>query len=686
MMRFIFSVLLFAGFSFSVQSQPHNSLFPQPKQLSYKEGKLALVSLSIAFNTNQPDILFALRDFRTYIEQLTGKPMRSRVSGITLKYVVKRKEEWLPDTSGAHNIEREAYSIKINNKGIQIDANTSTGLFYALQTLKQMVEKVGNTIQLPFAEIVDEPTIPYRGVMMDFAHGGLPKVDEIKRQLDVLSFWKANQYYFYNEISIALNGYEGLNYKQGYSQSEIKEIIAYGKERHIDVIPFMAFYGHLHDLLKQERYASLAIGNYGHELDPRKKEVGMLLKDWIAQYAKLFSSPFIHVGFDETWETARMAKETDTSLHSETLWLLHLKNIREELKKYGKTVLAWTDMSAYYPDILSKFPKDVIPVIWEYSPDSVALYNYLAPVLKADRKFFIQPAVSGWGHIYPAMAYTYDNIDLCLRTGMREKTLGFITSVWTDAVEPFVRPSLPFMSYGCVAAWQGTSPNRQTFEKKYANMLFGDSAASVQKACTDLADAVDLLQKVFGKNTSNMPGGTIIESWSNPFDPYYTAITSAKSNELKAVRIKCEEAEEIFIRAIQNAGTKNKDILEALRVTAKLMHYEATRFLWANVMAERWNKAMLEVKQNNFVYYDIAYLCHGLIQDVMDELSTLKEDYAAAWLSENLPYRKNTILSRFDVEYGLWQKLLLKVIDHRIEHSADFVDTKSFVDVFHPDF
>ena len=117
-----------------------------------------------------------------------------------------------------------------------------------------------------------------------------------------------------------------------------------------------------------------------------------------------------------------------------------------------------------------------------------------------------------------------------------------------------------------------------------------------------------------------------------------------------------------------------------------LMHYEASRFLWAHVICERWDLAMLKMKKNNFVFYDIAYLCHGLIQDMMDELGTLKNDYGQAWLSENMPYRMNTILGRFDVDYGLWQKLLLKVIDYRIQHTADYVAQKSFVELFNPDF
>jgi hypothetical protein len=581
---------------------------------------------------------------------------------------------------------REKYSITISSRGVRIDANTSTGLYYAVQTLRQLITGQGSQAALPVLELEDQPALPYRGVMMDFAHGGLPTVDEIKRQIEFLARWKTNQYYFYNEVSIAMEGYASLNYQASYTKEQIREIVGYARERHMDVIPFVAFYGHLHDLLKQEKYASLAIGKYGEELDPRNPKVQEVLRDWIKQYTQLFSSPFVHVGFDETWETNRISQEVDSSIHSEQLWLQHLDFVQKEWKKYGKTVLAWTDMNSYYPDILSKFPKEVIPVIWEYAPDTNAIHHYLDPVLKEKREFFIQPAVSGWGHIYPEAGYTYDNIDLCLKAGMAHRTLGFITSVWTDAVEPFVRPSWMFMAYGCIGAWQGVAPDQRSFTSDYSGIMYPPARDEIQEALSGLAFTIDCLTKCMGKNTSNLPGGTIIESWSNPFSPYYLANTRAHIGDFKNARRASEDVEVKLIAALGKVGKKDSVFINSLLVSARLLHYTATRFIWAKTICDRWNEAMLDKKKNDFVYYDIAYICHGFIQDVMDEAGGLKDAYSAAWLSENMPYRLNTMLGRWDVEYGLWQKLLLKVLDYRITHERAHVAVQSFEELFRPDF
>jgi len=667
----------------------HPVLFPAPRKLQYDSGTLPLSGLSLYIpKTAGPDIRFALKELKGAIEDRTGKKIAMAVSAASasIQYIVKNDGQILPGAD-EKNSTREYYQIHITKSVVRIEANSSTGLYYASQTIRQLIEGSATEAKLPLLQLEDQPALPYRGVMMDFAHGGLISVEEIKRQIDFLARWKTNQYYFYNEVSINMNGYAAMNEQAGYSQEQIKEIIAYGRQRHMDVIPFVAFYGHLHDLLKLETYADLGIGHYGEELDPRNPAVATILKNWIKQYAQLFPSPFIHVGFDETWETNRISTDVDTAVRSEALWLRHLDFVQHELKQYGKTVLAWTDMNSFYPDIMTRMPKEVIPVIWEYTPDTASIHYYLDPVLKEKKPFFIQPAVSGWGHVYPASDYTYDNIDYCLQAGMKNNTLGFITSVWTDAVEPFIRPSWLFMAYGCIGAWQGTVPDKKTFTADYSRILFPGAKEEMNQAFICLAQTISTLENCLQKNTNHLPKGTIIESWSNPFSAYYLAQTNAQIVDFRLARKQSEAAETWLLSALAKTNKKDDSaFIKTLLVSARLLHYSATRFVWAKTICDRWNESMLGKKKNDFVYYDITYPCHGLLQDMMDESGNLKEAYADCWRSENIPYRLNTILGRFDIEFGLWQKLSLKVIDYRIAHATEYVADQSFEELFRPDF
>ena len=190
------------------------------------------------------------------------------------------------------NQSREAYRISVTANKVQITAKSDAGLFYALQTLRQLIIDEDNNSYIPEVDIEDYPAFAYRGVMMDFSHGGLLTEQEIKNQIDFLSRWKMNQYYFYNEVSIEMKGYPLINYNACYSQEQIKRIIDYARERHMDVIPFVEFYGHLHELIRVEKYAGLGIGKYGHEIDPDNPGVQTLFKDWIKQYADIFPESF----------------------------------------------------------------------------------------------------------------------------------------------------------------------------------------------------------------------------------------------------------------------------------------------------------------------------------------------------------------------------------------------------------
>ena len=73
----------------------------------------------------------------------------------------------------------------------------------------------------------------------------------------------------------------------------MRRIIAYGRERHIDVIPNLELYAHLHDLFRVEEYSQLSDLPHGTEFDPSNPSVMALLSDWTNQLADLFPSPFV---------------------------------------------------------------------------------------------------------------------------------------------------------------------------------------------------------------------------------------------------------------------------------------------------------------------------------------------------------------------------------------------------------
>lgn len=657
-------------------------LMPRPQKIIYGNSKFllsnAVIILPKEFSSQDKKVI---EEFISFVKQRTGLKLSTKngesASASSLVFKNNNKGSTLPmpgDVTGSQS--REAYQIKVSGKKISVTANSSAGIFYALQTLRQLVVAENKNSFIPEVDIDDYPSMAYRGVMMDVSHGGLPTEEEIKKQIDFLSKWKMNQYFLYSEVSIELKGYPLLNYNANYSQEEIKRIIYYAKERHIDVIPFIELYGHLHDLLRIEKYSNLAIGKYGHELDPRIPTVKELMKGWLKQYAELFPSPYFHIGFDETWETVRMSLDTDTTLKPDELYLDQLNFVTNTLEGYGKKVMLWTDITETYPNILSQFPKKVIPVVWEYSSDTATMNNWIRPVAKEKFPFFIQSAVDGWQHLYPNANYTYDNIDLCIKSVENYKGIGYLTSVWADAVQTLQRNSWMFMAYGGIAAWQHQPINRNEFINNYSQIQYPGISALMDNAFNKLSESQSYLEKATGERH------TLTGMWADPFSSAALKNTNIHVEDYKKTRLAAEEAEESLLNALQNK-MGDSDLIKTLLVNSRLLHYAATRFLWAKNIVDRWdNYIASKGKKDSWVmYYDIDYSAHGLITDMEDYCSELKEDYRQAWLSENKPYRLGTMLGRFDVEYSFWRNLYLKVREYE-DHNKIDDQPKKFEDLF----
>ncbi len=650
-----------------------NSLLPSPKKAVWGNDKFSLEGAKILVSA---DLLereqTAISQFTLFIKEKSGISIYTTFAEEpgTQMIILKSDQQGnalpFPDEKTGPG-SRESYQISVSEDKVLVNAKSDAGIFYALQTLEQMIAGDKADSFIPQAEIDDYPEMAYRGVMVDFSHGGLLTEQEIMNQIDFLSRWKMNQYYFYNEVSIEMKGYPLINYNACYSQEQIKRIVSYARKKHIDVIPFVNFYGHLHELLRLEKYAGLGIGKYGHDLDPRDPGVQSFLNDWIKQYVEIFPSPFIHIGFDETWETERL-KTTDPSIKPKELYLGQIGFVTKNFQSYGKKVMVWTDISNNYPDIISEFPKNMIPVLWEYSDEPGSIDKWLNPVKKEKLPFFVQSAVDSWGNVYPAAGYTYDNIDICLKSCRDEKAIGYITSVWTDAVQPLLRNTWLFMAYGSAGAWQSGPVDRKSFVDSYCRIIYPGIPELMSDALRKMSESEDLLAACFGRHT-------LSEMWEDPFSAYHLKNTALHIDDLKNARIAAEAAQENLIEALSR-GTKDSAFIRTMLVNCRQLDYTATRFIWAKTIVDRWNwiyDARLKAEKDHVLYYDINYSTHGLIADMMDYCTEIKEEYRKAWLSENMSYRLGTISGRFDAEYLLWRNMYTKIafyINHKEEKAA----------------
>jgi len=636
-------------------SGEHNPLMPQPRKIAYGSGQFKLKRLSIGF-VKKPcaEDEFAAQELLRVISNVIPEKIlirKSGVSGAAIIFERTGESDPLPiagEKTGPDS--RESYRIKVTPKGIKITAPSSAGLFYGVQTLRQMIEGSGDKAYIPEAEIEDWPVMVYRGFMMDMSHSQLPKVEEIKNQIDFLSFWKGNQYYFYSEVSIELDGYPLLMADARYTKEQVKEIIDYARDRHIDVVPNMELYGHLHGLFRLEQYSDLSVTPYGWEFIPDDPRVTPLLDDWITQIAKLFPSPFFHIGFDETvFLEYQAGKQGKTP---EEVYLFMLKKTTDLVEREGKIPMIWADMLQKYPSIIPEIPKNAIAVPWHYSAlDDDKYEKLLGPFKSYGNRMIVQGAIRNWNWVAPVFEASFSNTDALIRAGRKYNACGFINSGWTDDPLTLMRTGFPDIAYGSVASWQDKPVDRDNFLRNFARVQYPAALAGlVEKALESLSEAESLIRKSVGATDPAL--------WANPFSAGSLRMIENNRDNLKKGRMAAEAAQ-IHIRNSMKYGTDSLT-LTAFLASARMLEYIGIKFLYAGEFNRLWQqlgKEPVSSNQKNLSGSEANLLFRYQTNDILEMVMHTKNIFREAWLNEYSPFRLDVTLGRYDQEFRFWLKV-----------------------------
>lgn len=280
----------------------------------------------------------------------------------------------------------EKYTLKINNKNIIIECKTPNGLFNATRSLKQLISKKNNKLQLKECFIEDKPKFKFRSFSLDEVRHFFGK-EEVKKIIDVLSLLKINYFHWHlsddqgfrvnfqkypklKEIGSKRfktqinndfgNEYDENIYQYYYEENDIKEIINYAKERFVSIIPefdmpghtasIVASYPFLHCNNKQIKVFERACGNYDI-ICPSKDETYEFIDGLYNEIINLFNqSEYIHLGGDEVnpknWESCPhcIKKMNELKLSNASQLQGYFSNrVISLLKKYNKKLIMWHD-------------------------------------------------------------------------------------------------------------------------------------------------------------------------------------------------------------------------------------------------------------------------------------------------------------------------------------------------------
>lgn len=463
-------------------------LIPYPAKLTSRDGKLELKNVDGILTDDAAATRYAT-DFARQLKRTSGLDVNVNPASASCAISLHT------DASLSH----ETYRMSVSGAGIDIASADSAGFFYAIQTLKQLLPPAiyGTTLQasadwsVPCVDIEDQPALSHRGYMLDVARHFFSK-QEVKRVLDILAAYKMNRFHWHlsddqgwrieipeyprlTEVGSIRGGsfsnaggaskfFDDTEYGRGmwYSLQDLREIVAYAKERNIEIIPEIDLPGHMVAAVTAypefscdptKKYSVRIDGGISKDvLNIGKDEVVDFLKCVLGHVAEVFPYKYIHLGGDECptdqWannaDCLRCVKEQGLSGVNELQsWLV------EELgmflkEKYGKDIIVWDELLAHWNS-----DNKVKPVImaWNNISKSADAANkgfksivvpyqslYLdmmqVPVSRADINEKYQ---GGWGENYVNSVETVYGVNpVASLSGREDYCLGVQGNMWTE--------------------------------------------------------------------------------------------------------------------------------------------------------------------------------------------------------------------------------------------------------------
>lgn len=373
----------------------------------------------------------------------------------------------------------EGYELWVEERAVRIEAPGPAGAFYAVQTLRQLF--AGG--EIPCLYIKDEPDFPFRGFYHDITRGRVATLAYLKTMVDKLAYYKINSFQVYVEHTFPFKEFEDVKEQFGYiTPEELRELDTYCRERFIDFIPSMPTYGHLYELLHQEKYRHLRVRRdreddphfwqnrqANHTLDPLLPESLELITGMIDQYMPQFTSDYFNICCDETYDLAVYAEQ---GYDEGRLFVDFVKKLIAHVTGRGKKVMMWADILLQHPEVIDELPQDVCFLNWEYS--TVPAEDKITRFAQMGRQQILCPSTRSWKRLCEDVSVATSNIATMAEYAKRHGALGLLNTSWGD----FGHSCSPqLMMYGMVLgaakAWAADTPVDEAYNAAVNRLLYG---------------------------------------------------------------------------------------------------------------------------------------------------------------------------------------------------------------------
>lgn len=393
----------------------------------------------------------------------------------------------------------EEYALCVGHGGLTLRGGES-GIFWGTQTLRQIIRQSGAV--LPCVEIEDEPAMAERGFMHDVTRGKVPTLQTLKELADRAAFYKLNRLQLYVEHSFAFRRFsEAWTGKDPLAAEDILEFDEYCSRRHIELVPTLATFGHLYELLSTKSYAAyseLADGDQApfsffdrmmhHTLNVSDAKSMELVRSMIDEYLPLFHSKRCNICCDETFDIGR-GKSAGLAEREGVgrLYVDFLKKIIAYVQGKGKRVMFWGDIILKHPEYLPEIPKDVDCLYWNYGRDVPE--QEIATLAHAGVSFYACPGTCGWNVMMNILDGSYENIRKMVTFACRYGGKGVYITDWGDLGHVnFLGSSMPGLSFGAGLSWNpADSRGFEELGEAYSVLEMGAGARRLVSLLNELA-------------------------------------------------------------------------------------------------------------------------------------------------------------------------------------------------------
>ena len=501
------------------------NVIPQVQNLSVKDGDVYVFDSSRKLVYDNQDSRRSLELFAQDLEELVG--IRPSVAAGTSEDAKGN----VYFTLGLQDGRKEAYSINVSSDGILVQAVAPEGIYRATRTLLKSVgtEKT-SSVEFPSAEVSDWPRFGYRGLMLDVSRH-LSDVEMVKRTIDMLALHQLNIFHWHltddqgwrieikshpeltevgawrddTVVGRYLGGTDyptdGKRHGGFYTQEQIREIVAYAKERYIEIIPEIDLPGHTSAVLAA--YPQLGCEDKEYKVANRWGVIRDVLcagnpasldlfKDIMDEVCELFPGKYIHLGGDECvkdrWKACPKCQKKirelglkDGSRYSKEDYLQSwfMGEVASYVQSKGKRVIGWDE-------ILEGVPMDDSVIMsWRGTEGGItaARMGHDVVMTPTSDMYFDQSQtlasqleeIPVGGFINVMKVYSYEPLPASLTPEQQKHILGCQANVWCEYMpEERIRQYQMLPRLAALSEVQWTMPERKNYKdflKRLPKML-----------------------------------------------------------------------------------------------------------------------------------------------------------------------------------------------------------------------